>query len=66
MRSEGYSSRSVGVLGGGTSTASTAVAVPLSWRHWLSCTKIRATLMTSLRLAFLLTPTAQDENEEKT
>ena len=41
--------------------SSTAVAVPLLWRMRLSCTKISAILMTSLRLALALTPAAQDD-----
>ena len=48
------------IRGGGTGTASTAVAVPLLWRMRLSRTIIGAILMTSLRLAFALTPAAQD------
>ena len=47
--------------GGGTGTASTAVAVPLLWRMRLSRTKIGAILMTSLRLVLALTPAAQDD-----
>ena len=53
--------------GGGTGTASTAVAVPLLWKMRLSRTKIGAILMTSLRLALPLTPAAQDDKRgEKT
>ena len=47
--------------GGGTGTASTAVAVPLLWRMRLSRTKMGAILMTSLRLALAPTPAAQDD-----
>ena len=48
--------------GGGTSTASTAVAVPLLWRM-----RLGAILMRSLRLALALTPAAQDDKRgEKT
>ena len=47
--------------GGGTGTASTAVAVPLLWRMRLSRTKTDAILMTSLCLALALTPAAQDD-----
>ena len=51
--------------GGGTGTASTAVAVPLLWRMRLSRTKIGAILMTSLRLALALTPAAQTWRKEQ-
>ena len=47
--------------GGGTGTASMAVAVPMLWRMRLSRTKIGAILMTSLRRALVLTPAALDD-----
>ena len=49
------------IRGGGTGTASTAVAVPLLWGMRLSRTKIGAILITSLRLALALTPATQDD-----
>ena len=47
--------------GGGTGTASMAVAVPLLRRMRLCRTKIDAILMTLLCLALALTPAAQDD-----